>query len=146
MLVGGSAASLVAGLSPARQYRCEILAVDRAITVEVGGAGVRAVVARSAFGPAAAEFGAGGFGDDRAATCDTACAGRYWFLAGRVTAVSAEVGPTDGLAEINLQLNTFGFQTACTLNDVRPDGVGLDSVVRDHGIEVAVAVEFAEGD
>merc|ERR1711965_698563 len=97
------------GQSPGGEQRREVLAVDGPVTVDVAGAGGRAVVARSAFGPAAAEFGAGGFGVDRAATCDTACAGRYWF------------------------------------NVVDPDGVGL-ILVRDHGIEVAVAVEVAEGD
>jgi hypothetical protein len=42
-------------------------------------------------------------------------------------------------------LNTCAFQTACTLKDVGPDGVGLADI-RDHGIKVAVAVEVAEGD
>ena len=63
-----AAGSLVAGKSPGGEHRREILAVDGPVTVEVGGAGGRAVVARSAFGPAAAEFGAVGFRVDPAST------------------------------------------------------------------------------
>ena len=40
-----AACSLVAGKSPGREHRREILAVDGPVTVEVGGAGGRAVVA-----------------------------------------------------------------------------------------------------
>ena len=83
--------SPVAGQSPGAEHDGEVLAVDHAVTVEVGGAGGRAVVARSAFGPATAEFGAGVFGVDSAATCDTACASRFGYLAGRYEAGGLDV-------------------------------------------------------
>ena len=60
---GGSGAD-----APGAEEAVEISTVDLSIMVDVAGAGGRAVVARSAFGPAAAEFGAVGFRVDPAST------------------------------------------------------------------------------
>ena len=54
--------------APGAEEAVEISTVDLSIMVDVAGAGGRAVVARSAFGPAAAEFGAVGFRVDPAST------------------------------------------------------------------------------